>query len=349
MALTNRQINRKTILEKRAKEGTLTAKGAANLAKLSDYQSGKKTNPAAAKLTNKINPKKPGTAVAAETQFANQTAENAIRYQNPNQINPFGSQTTTIDPETGQPTVSQTLSPEEQRIYQGGAQLSGYGRELAASRLQSGGFDQAFNPQLNERWSSGQLEADRARIEEEVFGRLTKNLERDQALAMQQAETTLQERGIPYSGDPNSRYQQELRAVNERFDAQKTDARQRAAEIGGQEYSRNFGIGEQLRTNQLGEQQGIRNQNIGEIGTFGQLGPGQTLPQFQGFQAPNYAPQSPLSAYGILQGIQLNKDQLASQNAYQQGVLKNQAASIAKQGNQSSGVQPPVADDPNLN
>lgn len=247
-----------------------------------------------------------GTAplLDAEYKGADYEAQQGTVLTNPNQIMTGGQRNVTIDPATGQPTIKDTLSAEQQAIYDRGAQLSGTGLGMANSRLSGGGLNSDFSANTIARTSTGDLAADRARIEDQVYARLTKDMDSRKAMEMQQTESTLANRGIPYSADPKSRYQQELKAVNDRYDSQALTARQTAAETGGTEYQRNFGINEQTIANQTSQQLAARNQNIGEIGTLANTGPGQTNPQFQGFQAANYNPANASEVYGLLAGIQ---------------------------------------------
>jgi hypothetical protein len=88
-------------------------------------------------------------------------------------------------------------------------------------------------------WSGSPDE--RARIEEEVYGRLTRNMDRDRDREFEAMEQRMHNRGIPL--DPsNPAYQRELQALNEKYDAAKANARGQAVEMGGGEMSRSFGI-----------------------------------------------------------------------------------------------------------
>lgn len=199
-------------------------------------------------------------------------------------------------PPSGLPdmAVADKLSPSEQGIYTGGTELTNQALDMAGANLGGTKLGTAFDPTLAERTTSGDLLADRQRIEEEVFGRLTRDMDQNFAKDKEQLEQTLAGKGIPFSADPNSRYQQEMRAINDRYDRYKLDARRQATELGGGEFSRSFGIGEQLRANQLSEQQGIRNQQLGEVGTLANTGPG-------------------LQNFFNMAGIQNQEDQLALQ------------------------------------
>lgn len=144
----------------------------------------------------------------------------------------------------------------------------GYDQTIA----QTSNLGQAFNPQLTNRTTTGDLAADRARIEADVFSRLTTGLEQDYMNTRKQNEQTLRNKGIPFSADPNSRYQQELGALDRRYDDARLAAKQTATGIGGTEYQRDFDINEGLRQNQFNEQAGVRNQRIGESSGISQIG-----------------------------------------------------------------------------
>lgn len=218
--------------------------------------------------------------------------------------------------------VADKLSATEQNIYTGGTELTDKALDMAGANLGGTQLGTAFDPQLAARTMEGDLLGDRQRIEEEVFGRLTRDLDQQYKQTREQTEQTLANKGIPYSNDPNSRYQQELMAVDKRFDLARTDARQRAAEIGGGEYSRSFGIQEQLRANQFSEQQGTRNQQLGEVGSLANTGPG-------------------LQNFFSMAGIQNQEDQLALQKFIAQLQAKT-AKGVAKinQGPSGGGANP---------
>lgn len=268
------------------------------------------------------NIKNPSTAVKAEMTAEDYNAVKNIGYNNPDTYTPFGSQTVTYD-ENGNPVVNQELSDNQTNILGKDEELSKVGRQLALGQLQGGGFNEGFNPTLTDRTGTGDLIADRQRIEDDVFSRLTRDFDQDYGNAKQNKEQQLHDRGIAFSADPNSRYQQELRGIDQRFDDAKLTARQTATEMGGNEYQRNFGIGEQQRANEFSEQQNIHNQQLGDINTLGNYGSGLLMPNFQQYQGYNYNPASPLEAYGTVKGIKQNQQQLniakqqASRPAYQ--------------------------------
>lgn len=255
-----------------------------------------------------------GDLQKAEFASADYLADRNIALNNPTQINPFGQQEVTYDA-NGNPVVTQTLSDAQAGLLQSGQGLSQAGLDMAFGALQGSGLGQAFNPQLADRTTTGDLNADRARIEDEVFGRLTRDLDQQYGNAMQAKEQELYNKGIPFSPDPNSRYQQELNAINRRFDDQRADARAQAVQLGGQEFERSFGIGEQLRANQFAEQAGMNNQNLSQIGALQGFGTGLMLPNFQAFQGYNYNPATPFQTYGAMQGFDLQRQQMGNQMA----------------------------------
>lgn len=167
-----------------------------------------------------------------------------------------------------------------QDVKQNQTDIAASAGDAALTNLQGAGLGTSFTPQLTDRTTTGNLEADRSRIEDAVFGRLTRDLDQNYENRRQQVEQTLRNKGIPFSADPKSRYQQELGALNRQYDDARLTARQTATEMGGQEYQRNFDIGETLRSNQFAEQAGTRNQQLGEVNSLSGMG----LPGVVGFE-----------------------------------------------------------------
>lgn len=179
-----------------------------------------------------------------------------------------------------------------QEIVNTQQELAHQGGEMALDYLKDSQLQTPFQPVMSDRTTTGNLEADRARIEEAAYGRLTRDFgNRDRQEGMDFA-TSLQNRGIPYSADPNSRYQQELRDMQRRQDDRYAGARSDAVMMGGQEYQRDFNINEQLRQNQYNEQAGIRNQQQQEIGGLSGMG------------------QQGITNYNDLRSLQLQQQQI---------------------------------------
>lgn len=202
--------------------------------------------------------------------------------------------------------VSSMIGSTPQNLIDNSNQIGGMGQDIVKQNLETGdwgNFDpesnltprngyQPFKADLQPRTGTGDLVADRARIEDEVFNRLTRGADTQFARTAQEHAQELHDKGIPMG---SKRYNEEM----DRFEKSKNnfylDARSNAAQLGGQEYERSFGIGEQgrandynqqmgsyqtnfnnienQRQNQYNEQSGIRNQRLGEMGQF--LGYGQ--------------------------------------------------------------------------
>jgi hypothetical protein len=155
-------------------------------------------------------------------------------------------------------------------VKQTQANIAGQAGGIAQDYLgQLGG---PFQYELGPGLAQEQLLAERNRIEQDALARLTQNLDRDEGRERARIEQELFNRGIPFSADPNSRYQQELGANQERFDRARQEAGQRATEVGGQEYAQYVQQQEQIRANRGGEQLGQRTQQLGEIGGLSTLG-----------------------------------------------------------------------------
>jgi hypothetical protein len=171
--------------------------------------------------------------------------------------------------------------------------------------------------------------ADRQRIEDQVFASLTRDTDMQYGREKASLEQNLYNRGIPYSNDPNSEYQKMMGDLNRRYDDIKMNAKNQAVQMGGDEWTRTFGINEQLIANQMSQQQGIRNQQIGEVGALGQLGTGLQVPNFQAYQGSQFDMANPLEAKAVMG--QLNNQQ-------QQLQIQQQAAN--KIGSGGGGGQP---------
>jgi hypothetical protein len=210
-------------------------------------------------------------ALTSEADVGNYEANTNIKLNNPNVTNPFGSQKVTRNAD-GSVSLDQTLSEEQQGILDRGENLTKTGQELAAGNL--AGY---------QKFGMGQdAVADRARMEEAVYGRLTRDFDQRQKQDAGDAEQQLYNKGIAFSADPNSRYQQELRAVSQRYDDARGNARAQAVELGGSEYQRNADIG--LASHQQG---------MADTTTLQQQGTGLQVPNFQAYQGSSIDMKSP--------------------------------------------------------
>lgn len=223
--------------------------------------------------------------------------------------------------EFGNVIVEKKLGEDQAAINAADTAISKGGRGIAQGYLESGAFNQAFNPNLTERTTTGDINKDRARIEDEVFARYTKDLDQNYDRDKQKLEAELVSRGVPLTPE-SVQYQRQMEELNKRYDNQRTDARQRAVEVGGQEFSRSFGIGEQLRGNQLNEQSQIRTQQVGETQAFAGMGPGVKEDTFNPYQAFQPNLPDPTEIESAKANIQQGKDTV--------DINKQNAATAAK-------------------
>jgi hypothetical protein len=226
-------------------------------------------------------------ALSNEADVQAYQAEANVKLNNANTTNPFGSSTTTMNPD-GTVSVNQTLSQDQQGILDKGEDLTKIGQDLAAQNLQ--GYSQ---------FSMGQdTVADRARMEDAVYGRLTRDFDQRQGQDQQDAEQALYNRGIAYSADPNSRYQQEIKAVSQRYDDARSNARAQAVELGGAEYQRGADIG--LASHQ---------QMMSDTSALQQQGVGLQVPNFQQYQGTSIDMKSPTEVDLAYQQLANDKNQ----------------------------------------
>jgi hypothetical protein len=253
------------------------------------------------------------SGIEAEKKVETTQAETAGKLQNPNITNDFGSQTTTFNAD-GTVSVNQDLAPDQKAILDKGSNLTKTGQDLATSQLTTSGFGQTFNPTLAGRTSTGDLLADRARIEQDAFTRLMGTTRQDYAREKEQLQQTLYNRGIPLNEVAN---RPEMKDLEQRYQNKEESARLNATAIGGDEMSRSFGMNEQLIANQLSQSQGIRNQNLGEVGALQNLGTGLQIPQFQQFTGPEFSLSNPIDVNTALEQLKQNQQQvnIAQQNA----------------------------------
>jgi hypothetical protein len=176
----------------------------------------------------------------------------------------FGNKTETVyDPQSGTWKQKTTLGSDMEQIKNQGVDLTKTGMTKAADALGNfNAFGQTGSPE------------ERARIEDELFNRLTRNVDRDYNQEFEAMEQRMYNRGIPL--DPtNPAYKREMDALTEKYNTIKENAKQSAVAMGGQEHLNSFNMG--LSGHQ---------QQASDIGFFQQQGTGfQGGPQL-GFNAP---------------------------------------------------------------
>lgn len=190
---------------------------------------------------------------AAEPGIVQQQGTQAGTLQNLGNVqNDFGSASQYWD---GTKWVQKQESSQNQKdILAGGEGLSIQGQSLAAGNLDN---YQQFGYQATPE--------ERARIEQEVYGRLTRNVDRDQQQEFEQMEQRMYNRGIPL--DPsNPAYKRELDAINEKYAAIKEDASAQAVQMGGQEMQRDFGMNLSSQQQKMAETAALQGMGTGYQG-----------------------------------------------------------------------------------
>lgn len=301
---------------------------------------------------------------------------------NANVTNPFGSSTTTVDPKTGQATVTQNLSGEQQQILNQGQDLTQQGQQLASQNL--GGYSQykadtsgmgaytagqgagqALDKSIQgyQPFSFQSDDAARQRIEQDTFNRLSRGMDQRHQQQSQDLEQSLYNRGIQFSNDPNSRYQQELKSMQQSQQDERQSYQQQAVTMGGQEMSRNYDMasgtyGNQLSgmntmagisqgqygTNLTGNQarnsamQGQQQQMMSDTAALQGMGTGLMVPNFQNFQGNAVDPSVGASTAATFAGMKGDEAVKKANARY----LNSKASSGGGGGSRGSGSQPQV-------
>lgn len=134
----------------------------------------------------------------------------------------------------GSPQTRTAKGPNTQSVQDAQNAIGTSAGNIVNTQLQSGAFNDPFSFQADE-------EA-RKRIEDQAYARLTRNVDEMQGRDVEQVKQDLMNRGIPYSNDPKSRYQQELGDTLRRYDTIRENARQDATAQGAQDLMNQFNI-----------------------------------------------------------------------------------------------------------
>jgi len=272
------------------------------------------------------------TADSTTSQVANEISDQAKGstmagnlLTNPNQVGPFGSSTTTIDPVTGQPTVTQNLSQANQNVL-GGIQgmsqgATGVGQGLINN--QYGQFVQGAGPQ------SGYADPE---LEKAIYGRLTQGFAEDDKVEREDFEQRLANRGIGVgSGDA---YNNAMRQYQTAKDTKYENARNNATIQGTQ-------TAVQRQANNVGALGAL----TGGVGTLGQVGQaGFYQPNFQAFNSVAYNQPDVQGLYGTQVGTALTREQIQAEKdmqAKQLAAQKSLMAGAGGGGHEESSSPPP--------
>lgn len=131
--------------------------------------------------------------------------------------------------------LSEGMQLEDRALDAAGRYLEDYDQFDPTDIKQTGGFEDYGN-----------------RVNDAVFAKLTRNMDRDKAREREQLQQELYNRGIPLDAN-DKQYSAQMGALDERYDAQKEAAMNNALIYGGQEASRYFNMADTTRKTNLGE------------------------------------------------------------------------------------------------
>lgn len=234
-------------------------------------------------------PPAPDYAAAAQAQgAANLDAAVAQGHiNNPNTVGPTGSQTVTWD--GNNPTLTQTLSPQEQAIYDANSKLrlslGNIGNQGATSLGDVIGrnLDMSGLPK-----APGSADENRRAIMDAMMSRSNEDIGNQES----SARANLVAAGIPIGSDA---YNKEMT----RYDRARNDARNQAELSAGQEASRSFGMDSEARKQALAELLTGRQTPLNEI-TALMSGSQVSNP----FSTPGYAQNTSVAAAPVFAGAQ---------------------------------------------
>lgn len=223
-------------------------------------------------ISDSINGKKPGAppvpdfnaAIQAQSEANQKAARQSAQLSNPNITTPYGSQTVTFNGDT--PNISQTLSPEQQRLYQ---QQTGnqYGLGQAAQQgiqgLNLNPIDPSSLPSMPINPGTTATQAMLSRIEPQIS--------QDRELNA----SNLANQGIPLGSEA---YDNAMRVQGN----QENDLRLQAAAAG-------IPMDMQARQQALQEKMGLQSAPINNINAL-MSGSQAQMPQFQGYQGSQVTP-----------------------------------------------------------
>ena len=231
----------------------------------------------------------------------------------------FGSREFGIDPETGQRTVTDALSPELQGL------LGQIQQQAGATAGQFGALGQPVDfQQFGAVPGLQDFAAERQRIEEDLFNRFNQQFDPIFQKQREDLESSLAGRGIPVGSEL---FDKQIRELEETQNRARTDARQQATEFAGQEQQRLFQGALTGRQQAIGETLQTRQQPLSELGAL--LGLQAGIPQ------PNFGPISQVGVQGVdIPGTFLGFGQLGlgqAQLAQQGDLARAQLAQAASQ------------------
>ena len=209
---------------------------------------------------------------------AGQVAGNTLT--NPNQVNPFGQQTVTYDPVTGQPTVNQSLSQPNQQVLSG----------LQGGSVQAGQVMQGLLGGIGGMTGAGEGQPN-SNLSNAIYQQLTRYTDTNFDRERDALEQRLVQTGNPV-GSP--KYNAQMAQLNQRYDEIRSNA-------GNQAVTGGMNATTQLLPTLSGVQ-----------------GAGFYQPNFQGFNAVAYQQPDVQGLWNTQVGTQLSREQMDAQIKQQQ-------------------------------
>lgn len=248
-------------------------------------------------------------------RVADLNAKKSLQYGNVySQKGPLGDTRTIGTDEFGNPVMETTFGDAQQGIYDKENAFTNAARDAAISQIgQLGGpFQFDFN-------------AERGRLEDQAYGKLTRDLEQNYQRGRNEKMNELAAKGYSMESPFAA---QEMQRYDQNYERTRQEARQSAAEMGGNELSRSYGVAS-----------GVRNQNMNDIGALSSMGPGLRSSEFQGFQGTGYNLPFPSGIQQTNRGLAQTDKQLSIQQAQLELAKQAQAFAQSQAGKGGSGDQ----------
>jgi hypothetical protein len=215
------------------------------------------------------------TLAQQQAQYNSGLAQQQSQLNNPNQYNPFGSRTTTYNPD-GTSSVNTTLNPQQQALFNGSTNISQGIQNYANGMI--GGLNYNNVPGMPSA-SQSDLNATR----DAVYGQQTQYLDPQFQQGQSDLDSQLANKGIMEGSDAWNRAQNNFALQKQ---AAYGDARDRAIQAGGAEQSRLFNLGMSARQEGVNENNALFAGNLNGLNAVKGAG-SYTMPTFQGTTATN--------------------------------------------------------------
>lgn len=204
----------------------------------------------------------PESVAKGQTFYNDRNLLQNIVANRPNEINPYGSSQYRYDEKTGQITRVSELSDIEKAKYEGLGALDqfkintagGLTNRIADALASPLNYDGLPNAPTNETLQQG-----RQRVEDDLFNSYKRRMDPLRSQEREGLAQSLISRGIGFSSDPNSRYQQEMKSFEQKWNDAYADANTQAMAQGADEQQRQYTLGSSLRNDAYAERQNARN------------------------------------------------------------------------------------------